>query len=94
MGDLLVVEIENRSRAPFAVALIVRAAAGGRVGRIEIHDRTVLVDSRPAVLLPSVPGRVAGSTSGVDHLEATVNGGHAAMSLSEADGVIPHGATP
>ncbi|HZN14617.1 MAG TPA: hypothetical protein VFB78_10145 [Acidimicrobiales bacterium] len=64
-GDLLVVEIENASPAPFVAALAVRPynpEGLAVVERIELHDRTVTVDGRPALLLPRAPARTAGST--------------------------------
>jgi hypothetical protein len=64
-GDLLVVDIENASPAPFVVALAVRPynpEGLAVVERIELHDRTVTVDGRPALLLPKKPARMAGST--------------------------------
>src|SRR5206468_2189465 len=64
-GDLLVVDIENASPAPFVAALAVRPynpEGLAVVERIELHDRTVTVDGRPALLLPKRPSRMAGST--------------------------------
>lgn len=65
-GDLVVVEIENRSSLPFAVALAVRPCNPeglAVVERIDVHDdTTVTVDGRVAMLLPKRPSRVAGST--------------------------------
>jgi hypothetical protein len=63
--DLCVVEIENRSSTPFAVALAVRPynpEGLAVVERIALVDRTVTVDGRPALLFPSAPLRMAGST--------------------------------
>jgi hypothetical protein len=63
--ELAVVEIENASPLPFAVALAVRPANTeglAVVERIELHDTTVTVDGRPALLLPSRPRRTVGST--------------------------------
>ena len=65
-GDLVVVEIENRSSLPFAVALAVRPCNPeglAVVERIELHDdTTVTVDGRVAMLLPRKPSRTAAST--------------------------------
>ena len=64
-GDLLVVEIENASPVPFVAALAVRPynpEGLAVVERIELHDRTVVVDGRPALLFPRSPARMAGST--------------------------------
>ena len=97
--DVVAVEVENRSAVPFAVAFVVRPAAdvdtaqpargrgrgrgSGRVGRIELADRTVMVDGRPALFLPSAPGRVAGSVRGVDDLAAIVMSGDAGVTLPD-----------
>jgi len=63
---LVVVEIENRSRLPFAVALAVRPCNPeglAVVERIDLHDDTVVtVDGRVALLLPRRPARMAAST--------------------------------
>ena len=76
--DLVVVEIENRSPTPFAVALAVRPynpEGLAVVERIALHDRTVAVDGRPALLLPTVPQRMAGSTfHDGDVVETVVSG--------------------
>src|SRR6476646_5110316 len=95
--DVVAVEVENRSAVPFAVAFVVRPAADvdtarparergrgrGRIGRIELVDRTVMVDGRPALFLPSAPGRVAGSVRGVDDLAAIVMSGDAGLTLPD-----------
>jgi len=64
--DLVIVEIENRSRVPFALALAVRPynpEALTTIERIEMPDNTtVTVDGRVALLLPKAPARVAAST--------------------------------
>jgi hypothetical protein len=56
--ELAVVEFENASNLPFALALAVRPynpEGLAVVERIELVDRTVTVDGRPAVLLPTEP---------------------------------------
>jgi hypothetical protein len=63
--ELAIVEIENRSRLPFAVALAVRPynpEGLAVVERIQQHDNVVTVDGRPALLLPRAPSAVASST--------------------------------
>ena len=63
--ELAVVEFENASNLPFALALAVRPynpEGLAVVERIELVDRTVTVDGRPALLFPTEPARVAGST--------------------------------
>jgi hypothetical protein len=65
-GELVVVELENRSKLPVALALAVRPynpEGLSVVERISLHDgATVAVDGRPAVLLPRAPARSAAST--------------------------------
>ncbi|HUQ39028.1 MAG TPA: hypothetical protein VM030_02655 [Acidimicrobiales bacterium] len=63
--ELVVVEIENRTPTPVAIALAVRPynpEGLAVVERIELHGTTVVVDGRPALLLPRVPSRAATST--------------------------------
>jgi hypothetical protein len=64
--ELVVVEIENQSPLPVAVALAVRPVNPeglAVVERIDLHDgTTVTVDGRVAMLLPRPPSRAAGST--------------------------------
>ncbi|MGH9137521.1 MAG: hypothetical protein ACRD0G_10800 [Acidimicrobiales bacterium] len=63
--ELVLVEVENRSRLPFAVAFAVRPANSeglAVVERIVGHDRVVTVDGRAALLLPRLPSRAAAST--------------------------------
>jgi hypothetical protein len=64
-GELIVVEIENRSPLPFVAALAVRPynpEGLAVVERIGMVDRTVTVDGRPALLFPKPPARLAAST--------------------------------
>jgi hypothetical protein len=65
-GELVVVEIENRSKVPVALALAVRPydpEGLSVIERIDVHDdTTVTVDGRVALLLPKAPARVAAST--------------------------------
>jgi hypothetical protein len=65
-GELVVVEIENRSKAPVALALAVRPynpEGLAVIERIDVHDdTTVTVDGRVALLLPRPPSRTAAST--------------------------------
>jgi hypothetical protein len=63
--DLVIVEIENRSPIPFAVALAVRPynpEGLAVVEQIRLIDNAVTVDGRPALLFPKRPARMAGST--------------------------------
>jgi hypothetical protein len=79
--ELAIVEIENRSRVPFAVALAVRPynpEGLAVIERIELHDdTTVTVDGRVALLLPKPPARVAASTFHEGDSAAAVMGGTA-----------------
>ncbi len=65
-SEVVVVEVENRSPAPFAVALAVRPynpEGLAVIERIGLHDgTTVTVDGRIAMLLPRSPAQVAAST--------------------------------
>jgi hypothetical protein len=65
-SEMVIVEIENRSPVPFAVALAVRPynpEGLAVIERIGLHDRTtVTVDGRIAMLLPRPPAQVAAST--------------------------------
>ena len=64
-GELVVVEVENRSPLPFVAALAVRPynpEGLAVVERIGLVDRTVTVDGRPALLFPKAPARMAAST--------------------------------
>jgi hypothetical protein len=63
--ELVIVEITNETSVPFAVALGVRPynpEGLSVIERVELHDTTISVDGRPAVLLPRAPSRVAAST--------------------------------
>jgi hypothetical protein len=84
-GEVVVVEVENRSRAPVALALAVRPYTPEGLTVIERIDlagspsgSTVSVDGRPAVVLPRAPARVAGSTLRGGDSAAMVMGGDAA----------------
>jgi hypothetical protein len=63
--ELVVVEVENRSPTPVAVAFALRPYNPEGLAvleRIVLSDTTVLADGRPALLLPRSPARVASST--------------------------------
>ena len=64
-GEVVVVEVENRSRVPVALALAVRPCTPEGltvVERIDLSGSTVTVDGRPALVLPRAPAKVAGSS--------------------------------
>jgi hypothetical protein len=107
-GELVVVEVENRSRAPVALALAVRPynpEGLSVIERIDLHGGTVSVDGRVALVLPRPPARVAGSTFHDGDSAADVLSGKAGerwfgpvrdpAGLAQAAFVVPlaHGAT-
>ena len=65
-GDLAIMEIENRSAVPFAVAFAIRpynSEGLARIERIDLEgDDLVTVDGEPALWLPRAPSAAAGST--------------------------------
>jgi hypothetical protein len=83
----VVVEIENRSRIPFAVALAVRPVNPeglAVIERVGLHDgTTVTVDGRVAMLLPKPPSRMAASTFKEGDVAGIVLGGDAGTTLDE-----------
>jgi hypothetical protein len=84
--DLVIVEIENRSPIPFAVALAVRPVNPeglAVVERIQCIDDAVTVDGRPALLLPKRPARMAGSTFHEGDVADIVTSGRAGERLPE-----------
>jgi hypothetical protein len=80
-GELVVVEVENRSKAPVALALAVRPydpEGLSVIERIDVHgETTVTVDGRVALLLPKAPSRVAASTFRDGDSATTVMSGEA-----------------
>jgi hypothetical protein len=65
IGELVIVEVENQSPVPVAVAFAVRPynpEGLSAVGNVDLEDTTVLVDGRPALWLPRPPSGIAGST--------------------------------
>src|SRR5436305_3755206 len=82
--EFAIVEIENRSPAPMAVALAVRPynpEGLAVVERIALHDRAVSVDGRPALLFRDKPLRMAGSTFQEGDCVHLVTAGRAGTSL-------------
>ncbi|MEZ5340087.1 MAG: hypothetical protein R2706_01180 [Acidimicrobiales bacterium] len=74
-GEFTVIEIENDSPVPVALALAIRPfnLAGVSSGAtIRLDDTRILVDGAPAVLLPKKPNEFQAST---DDLAATVTAG-------------------
>jgi hypothetical protein len=84
--DLVIVEIENHSRIPFAVALAVRPynpEGLAVVERIRLVDDVVTVDGRPALLFPKPPQRMAGSTFHEGDVVSIVTSGQAGDRLPD-----------
>ncbi|GAC1517252.1 MAG: hypothetical protein NVS1B12_01780 [Acidimicrobiales bacterium] len=76
VGDLAIVEIENRSAVPFAVGFAIRPynyEGTAPVGSIELgDDETVRVDGLPALFLPRAPAGGAGSTRARGDVAASI----------------------
>ena len=67
-GPYLIVEIENQSAVPFAVALAVvpfHPLGRGRVDSVRLDGTTLVVNGVPAVLLPRPPNRAAAAAGDV-----------------------------
>jgi hypothetical protein len=80
-GGAVVVELENASPVPVAVAFAIRPF--GPLGRVPVTAITldgsvVSVDGRPALVLPKAPSRVAVGSAAVDSVVPTVAGDAAA----------------
>lgn len=58
-SGLAVVEVENASAAPFALALVLRPAGGGQLRDVALDGATVTVAGRPVLVLPRPPSRWA-----------------------------------
>ena len=79
-GELVIVEVENQSAVPVAVAFALRpynpdGLVG--VGLIELDDLAVFVDGRRALLLPRPPAGVAASVLDAGDCVHRVTGGQA-----------------
>lgn len=87
-SELLVVEVENATPVPVALAIAIRpwnqdgAATVERIGIGGSDPTAVTVDGRVAVLLPRPPNRVASSTFEDGDVAATVLGGEAGTRVS------------
>ncbi len=78
--EWLVIEIENQTSVPFAVALAVRPHGQDAIGGIDsiaLDGTTLRVDGRAALRLPKRPGRVAMSDAAGGDCAATVLAGRA-----------------
>lgn len=75
--EAIVVEVENRSRLPFAVVLALRPhdqTALGRIGSVTLDGTSVLVDGELALVLPKSPGRIALSDATADSANIVLDG--------------------
>ena len=82
--ELVIVEVENDSAVPVALAFGVRpydVEGLSVIERIDLHGDTVTVDGRVAVLLPRPPNQVAASTFHDGDSAATVFAGEASASF-------------
>jgi hypothetical protein len=61
--DLVVLDVENASKVPVALALVVRSTAGGSIRSLQLDGSTLLVDDVPTLHLARSPGRIAMSTA-------------------------------
>jgi hypothetical protein len=73
-APLVVAELENASPAPVALAWVVRAAPGYRIGRAAIDGSTLLIDERARVELPGAPLRWAVDARAAGVYESVVGG--------------------
>lgn len=78
----IVVEVENRSPSPFALALVVRPCdplGAVPVTKVAIDGERVLVDGDVALVLAARPGRLAVSTGAEGDVAGAVLGGRAVV---------------
>jgi hypothetical protein len=93
LGEVVVVEVENQSPVPVAIAFAVRPYNPdglATVADIDLAETTVLVDGRPGLLLPRPPAGVAGSTLDVGDCVDVVTSGQAVpgpVALEDPDGL-------
>ncbi|MEQ1787807.1 MAG: hypothetical protein ABL966_12200, partial [Acidimicrobiales bacterium] len=87
--DVLVVEIHNDTKVPFAVALAIRPfdlGGSGRIERIELDGTAVRIDGVAAVGLPRSPGRFALSDGEADAAAAVFAGDAEPVRAAEVRG--------
>jgi hypothetical protein len=88
LGELVVVEVENESPVPVAVAFAVRPynpVGLSPVGTIIQDEETVLVDGRPALLLPRAPSGVVSSVLVTGDCLDRVTAGRAAAGVVDVE---------
>lgn len=76
-GPEVVIEIENDTPVPFAVALALRPdtpAGPGGITTIELDGTAVLADGELALVLPRPPARIAVGTAGGDAVHEVIAG--------------------
>ncbi len=79
-GEGVVIEVENRSAVPFALALAVRPFdfdGPVALSEVELDGVTLRVDGTPALVLPRVPNRAVASTAAAGDVRHVVTGGTA-----------------
>jgi hypothetical protein len=80
-ADVVVAEVLNETKVPFAVTFVLRAVDGRAPGVIDVTDRAVVVDGEVVAALPGVPGRIAFAEGdpATDDLRAIVESGNAGL---------------
>ncbi|MCU1427375.1 MAG: hypothetical protein JWL83_1375 [Actinomycetia bacterium] len=73
-GAYVVVDVENASPAPFALALVLRAKPARRATSISLDRSTVVVGDRPALVLPKPPMRWATAEGATGTAEIVTSG--------------------
>jgi len=75
-AGLVVVELENRSPGALAAAFVLRGRPDRSIRRVALDGTTLVVDGRPALVLPFAPSRWLVSRAGdPDAFDAVVGGG-------------------
>jgi hypothetical protein len=75
--EVVVIEVENQSKVPFAVALAIRPhdqSDVGRVDEIAVTGASVHIDGRQAIVVPRSPGRMALSDATADSASIVLAG--------------------
>lgn len=82
-GPTVVVEVENTSPVPVALALVVvpSGSSPGSPAEVQLDEDRVLVEGEVALVLAKAPNRVAASGAGTTALQAIVTAGEAGERL-------------